>query len=160
MTRCYGTQGFFPLLVVTLACGCHGAAVSERSFHFTYTNGGEDWLDGECASRDRQSPIDLDKNAPWKCSPPTAALLEALPQLIGMPNFVKLGFAKREKAMKGLPDLSVAAGPSPAPAAMLETSDDDDSDSMLQLLANASGAYVPPPVPGIPALIPGMPPVP
>jgi len=36
-------------------------------FFFDYTHHGQDWTDGQCNSRERQSPIDFDKFAPWKC---------------------------------------------------------------------------------------------
>jgi len=122
-------------LASVITSGC-----SERSFHFSYNHHGEDWLDGECASRDRQSPIDFGAKAPWTCNPP---VLPFLRQYLGPVYFRTLGFAK-------------LAGDAPLPpmppAAALGAA------SMLQTKQNASwpAAAVPltPPAPP-PMMVPG-----
>jgi carbonic anhydrase len=52
-----------------------GSGSEYRGFYFNYNHHGEDWMDGECASRDRQSPIDFGSFAPWSCNPPMAEFL-------------------------------------------------------------------------------------
>lgn len=36
---------------------------------FDYVHHGQDWTQGECLRRERQSPIDFDMFAPWKRTP-------------------------------------------------------------------------------------------
>jgi carbonic anhydrase len=132
---------FRPLLALTLASCVCGASHSERFIHFDYQNGGEDWIVGECASRDRQSPIDLDRHAPWECNPPVLLMAKALFPVVGLDNFLRMGGGEILEAMGyGAP----APAPAPASAAMLDTSDDSaDADSMLQLATNASAPWIP-----------------
>eukprot|EP00746_Dinoflagellata_sp_MGD_P005112 gnl/MRDRNA2_/MRDRNA2_109896_c0_seq1.p1 gnl/MRDRNA2_/MRDRNA2_109896_c0~~gnl/MRDRNA2_/MRDRNA2_109896_c0_seq1.p1 ORF type:complete len:482 (+),score=108.43 gnl/MRDRNA2_/MRDRNA2_109896_c0_seq1:165-1610(+) len=51
-------------------------AEKSRGFFFDYHLHGQDWHDGFCESRERQSPIDFDRFAPWDCqaglTPPLA----------------------------------------------------------------------------------------
>jgi carbonic anhydrase len=50
----------------------HGASVTtatkgSKGFFFDYHLHGQDWHAGFCESRERQSPIDFDRYAPWDC---------------------------------------------------------------------------------------------
>lgn len=99
-----------------------GSGLASEIFHFGYNHHGEDWMQGECASRDRQSPIDFsEKSAPWDCKPPVIPFLR---QFLGPESFIKLGFAKlagddveEEEAAAGVAAEAPAAAFSPAPAA-------------------------------------------
>lgn len=43
------------------------AAEKSKGFFFDYHLHGQDWHAGMCNSRERQSPIDFDRDAPWGC---------------------------------------------------------------------------------------------
>jgi hypothetical protein len=120
-----------PLALLALAAVIRSSD-GERSYHFSYNHNGEDWLEGECASRDRQSPIDFGKESPWDCNPPTLVFLR---QFLGPKYFKLLGFGK----LAGDPDddadsdpfgtmdagaapgpAAAGAAPSPAAASLLE----------------------------------------
>lgn len=79
-----------PLALLALAAVIPSSD-GERSYHFSYDHNGEDWMEGECASRDRQSPINFGHEAPWDCNPPT---LKFLRQFLGPKYFKLLGFGK------------------------------------------------------------------
>jgi len=106
-----------------------GSGFASEIYHFGYNHHGEDWMQGECASRDRQSPIDFSqKSAPWDCKPPVIPFLR---QLLGPESFIKLGFAKlagddveEEEAVAGAAAAGPAAAfaPAPASASFLEVS--------------------------------------
>lgn len=92
------------------------AGSGDSSFYFSYNHHGEDWIQGECASRDRQSPIDLPYGAaPWKCTPP---VMKFLKHKLGDEFYQKLGYAKLNG--EDIPDVPVAddgiVGAAPAAA--------------------------------------------
>jgi len=148
-------------VLVALAVLVAGSSAG-RSYYFSYNHHGEDWLEGECASRDRQSPIDLGREAPWDCNPPVISFLRRIysPKL-----FRKMGFGKLagdedadesddSSAGDVGSDSAIAAGP--APSMMLAPS---PASSLLELNANASQVPAfPPPGPPMPTFIPTGPP--
>jgi len=136
-----------------------GCAERDSSFYFSYNHHGEDWSEGECASRDRQSPIDFSYKAPWSCAPPVLAYLR---QFLGPEYFRSLGFAAfagdddvdAPPAMvggdAGDPLAAGAPGPaplSPAPAALLEI-------SQYPMMATGPPLPMTPPTPP-PMIVPG-----
>jgi hypothetical protein len=134
-----------------------GNGNGDTGFYFSYSHQGEDWMEGECASRDRQSPIDFNEaDAPWSCSPP---VFKYLKQFLGPVYFKKMGFAKlagedepEAPPTPEEPELDIGAAPAPsiavAPAAasLLEL----DS-SVEQPYASAPAAAPAPP----PLVVPG-----
>merc|ERR1719198_1336158 len=58
------------LRVALLGCLAAGA-VSEATegIFFDYAYHGQDWTQGQCGSRERQSPIDFGGSAPWSKAP-------------------------------------------------------------------------------------------
>mmetsp|Transcript_70893 Transcript_70893/g.148300 ORF Transcript_70893/g.148300 Transcript_70893/m.148300 type:complete len:557 (+) Transcript_70893:126-1796(+) len=68
-----------------------GAGVSlRRPAFFSYENHGGDWDSGECASRERQSPIDFSGSAPWAALPKSSFYFDYLP-LEGTLNILNTG---------------------------------------------------------------------
>jgi len=152
-------------LLVSLALSTLlGNSCSDRSFYFSYDHHGEDWQQGECASRDRQSPIDFGREAPWSCNPP---VLDFLRQRLGPKYFKKLGFAKlagdsgaddedSDGDAVGAPGPAGAMAFGPAPAASLLQLGEGISQPMA---APAPAMVMSPPTPP-PMIVPGCGPQP
>jgi carbonic anhydrase len=115
-----------PLLAGTLA-----SSDSEKGINFNYNNHGEDWMVGECASRDRQSPIDFSvAEAPWSCNPP---MPQAMYALLPAYELIQLGYAPPPPAA-GVDTVQPMGAPVDMGA---------DEDAMLQLGTSASNGFLP-----------------
>mmetsp|Transcript_93451 Transcript_93451/g.145911 ORF Transcript_93451/g.145911 Transcript_93451/m.145911 type:complete len:539 (+) Transcript_93451:104-1720(+) len=136
-----GIDRLFVCLVACSLCdivvGTAVSSSSEKGIYFNYNNGGEDWMVGECASRDRQSPIDLGSDAPWSCNPPMPMALHAL---LSPPDLVRLGFVAATPGA-GFAVASALTGG----ASLLDASSvaDGDDSSMLQVDGSVKNGFLP-----------------